>query len=540
MSNEVDRALSEYIQSKGWYNILLQKLKECPLEKWINIDWKVEEKHSLDYEGEEPESFGTRGIINYIKNKLFAKEDFIMKAYEITRAVFEKADKKLLEIITNELDFSATFVQELLNVVDTTIVSKKMKHKNISFTNDYMVEVYIKVCSNSIPKFKKMAENFEERNDPKVYLENCEKGPLFTMYKNEYKQTEAEESIANILCAYLKKPISDQIKRTLGTKMISKMKSSMAHLTDKAPLKVKILSDLMEKDDFKMMMLYLTDIQKSFEEHIKIYVIEFCDQKVPDENLTELQSMACSEVKRFITDITDIFHVTLAQAKSLKQLITTFCNDKKLHRLVELDLSADTLLTGYDSIKEENLDNFKKSVTKELLDLKTILKKSFAEIKCEQAMIDWTHQPRELFKGLFGCTAACPFCGEQCDIMDEDHLKQQLHRTEIHRLNCLKGWRFKQSQVMNTGFCPALVVGETSFWESDKLYEYKNYKDVYPDWSITPNLTSKSAIYWRWFITKYRHQLADYYDAKPPQIPDHWKDYSKEDITEDLKAVYNL
>ena len=533
VSVEVENVLANFTETKGWHGLLVTKLTECPLEEWTDI-----EKTDIDKTDTNMFESFLKCCKNMLTGNVFHDESD-KRAKDVEIEILTKANDKLKEIVKRESNFSAPYVRELLHCVDESISNcSPFPNKDSILTKDFQLELCIKVCSTSIPEFKKMAENFEKQHDPKVHLESNEKDPLFAMYKYEYKQTEAEESIADTVCAYLYKPISDQIKQMLGTKMLSKMKKSKQYLVDKASLKVKILSDLLHQPNFEKYMVYLTDIQSSFSSHIIKYTIDFCDEILPDNNLTELQCTACDEANKLVDKISTIFISTFIPEDDLKKLLADFCDNQDLHCLIQFDFGADTLLCGFDSIKKINLANFQRSVLKQLAKLKVRMMNSFSTIKCEQAIQDWSHQPDKLLKSLMGCKEPCPFCGEQCDIMDVDHLGEQPHRTEIHRLDCLKGWRLRDSKEMHTECCPAMISGNTKFWISDKTYECKNYKEVYPDWSITPNLTSKHALYWRWFVTKYRQELAEYYKAKPADIPDYWIEYSEEATLEDLNTVY--
>lgn len=62
-------------------------------------------------------------------------------------------------------------------------------------------------------QFEKMAEVFKEQNDPRLYLEKYQRGPLFTRFKNQYYQMSAEVAIADNLCALLGAHVKAQIYR---------------------------------------------------------------------------------------------------------------------------------------------------------------------------------------------------------------------------------------------------------------------------------------------------------------------------------------
>lgn len=82
-----------------------------------------------------------------------------------------------------------------------------------SLTYEYHIDMYLIMSGCAISKFEEMAKLFQERNDPLLYLERKEKGPLFIKFKSQYVQTEAEEAIADTLCAYLEDPIKMQIRK---------------------------------------------------------------------------------------------------------------------------------------------------------------------------------------------------------------------------------------------------------------------------------------------------------------------------------------
>ena len=77
------------------------------------------------------------------------------------------------------------------------------------------------------------------------------------------------------------------------------------------------------------------------------------------------------------------------------------------------------------------------------------------------------------------------------------------------------------------------------FYVKDDAVRYRDYRTIYKDWSITPNVTSKSTKYWKWFAMEYRKELALEYDAKSASKISSWL-YKWEEILEDLQEVYNV
>ncbi len=61
-----------------------------------------------------------------------------------------------------------------------------------------------------------------------------------------------------------------------------------------------------------------------------------------------------------------------------------------------------------------------------------------------------------------------------------------------------------------------LVASDGHFFKHDQHIDqqyvrFKDYQDAYPDWHIPPDKTTKSTLYWKWFICKYETQLLQYY-----------------------------
>ena len=219
----------------------------------------------------------------YLSLLLYRKSDpYEIEADEITRKVFGEVYQYLKDMMKMDTNFNPAFMTKMLLLIDEQIekYSSSAKH-HFNFLIDYKLEMYLIACSYSIPLFERMARLFTERNDPLTYLEKHERGPLLTMFKNQYNQTEAEEAIANSLCAYIREPIREQIVKSIGPKMVGKMKGSEHHFSSKMALKVKILIDICESKEehiYQRCMVYVKNVQKCLEEHIHDYTVKFCDK----------------------------------------------------------------------------------------------------------------------------------------------------------------------------------------------------------------------------------------------------------------------
>ncbi len=174
--------------------------------------------------------------------------------------------------------------------------------------------------------------------------------------------------------------------------------------------------------------------------------------------------------------------------------LSSFCRSETFRSNLGVDLLTADLLSGYDSPQPLDLDNFKLKIRVGLEKLKKTLHVSYDKIRCEEEMVNWKVKPHETLNPLI---AQCPFCGEQCDMLNTRHNEDtgQKHQTAVHRLDCLAGWRIKQTQVLATNFCPVEVASDHNFYKSDgvTVHPYREFQEVYPAWSIPPDKTAESS-----------------------------------------------
>ena len=112
--------------------------------------------------------------------------------------------------------------------------------------------------------------------------------------------------------------------------------------------------------------------------------------------------------------------LTYMDETDIHKWMSAFCKDEDIRSELGASLKATDLLTDYDSLRLQdlNLENFKTQIRNGLSELKQKLQASFNDIKCESEMANWKDKPHDLLRKLIGCTAQCPFCGEQCDLID--------------------------------------------------------------------------------------------------------------------------
>ena len=524
---------------RGYEGQVLEGLQKLSLKKrGASLQLAVEKKeHYIEPERKQPvilskvyTFFG--GIIT---------DPHQIEAQKITDDILEIAKSHVKVITDSKSDFNSAFTHELLRLLDKEISARSSRcSQQFTLTQAYKFDVYLSACSYAVVEFEKMAESYQKKNDPRLYLEAEIKGPLFTRFKNQYYQKKAEEGIANTLCAHFDGPIRTQVQKSLGSSMVGQMKNSEHHFKSKMALKVKILTDLYHEDHFDSYMIYVTNVKRCLEEKLKHYTIQYCDEKVPGLKNTRLQSLAKEEVSELTQFVENQVIESNASETNFMAWLMAFCENVEIRRKLGVKLNVKDITKGYDS-ESVQLENVKIQIRKGLANSKKNLHASFGNIKCENEMENWNDKPHVFLKELVGCTEQCPFCGEQCDFQGAEH--DVNHRTAVHRSGCLGGYRDLHTHIMNTEFCQANISSELKFRNEDtneKWVEYSKYQTIYAKWTITPDVTSENSLYWMSFIGRYKDQIAKRFDAQPPLVPASWSKIRWVEIEANLKKLYNL
>ena len=529
---EVEKILVEFAAtSQGYDGALIQIIQQESKTNGQPFEFIPDRDTHYKYKPEKH-----TGYIKKMYNKVWGTNPHQQLACHITKSVFDEAEQYVQQLTAKDTDFNPALTKKLLRMLEKSI--KKYSETNegvIKFTPHYYLQIYVRACAYATPHFENMARKFEKKNDPIEYLQKNVKLPLFTKFKNQYKQTESEEALADTLCAYLEEPIKLQVEKTLGSKIVHKMKASEHYFSSKMALKVKILTDLYKRNDFQGYMTYIKKVQTCLTDFIREYTEDYCDEVLSNGN-TRLQVTAKDDVSRLVTIVKNV--VSELNVNNIFEWLQQFSSNTTLRSEIGANIKADDF--GYDASEELNLENFKQNIYTGLNKLMENCYKYFDTIMFKSEINSWKDKPHDLLKSLIGCTEQCPFCGEQCDLLEHDPSVQE-HRTETHRLSCLAGWRDISTKKKLIEICPTQVAGDCRFRRPDgEFHPYQNYKEVYPQWSIPPDVTSKSCLYWKWFMGEYKNEIAAEFDAVAPDIPDEWCHIEWEKVKKNLESSYNV
>ncbi len=188
VTHGVEQALCLFVENhKGHHGLLIAKLKGKKLDmRDSDLNLTLDRNRHFH-----PKYSSVKAKAREVSRYLWGTSDqYEIEAIEINKKVFDKAKEYLEATQSKHTAFNNTFVFELLGLVRDTITSlSKRKDCKITFTVDYHLDVYIAVCSCSIPIFEEMARLFQdrERYDLTYYLEKNDKLQLFNQFKHAYR-----------------------------------------------------------------------------------------------------------------------------------------------------------------------------------------------------------------------------------------------------------------------------------------------------------------------------------------------------------------
>jgi len=336
---------------------------------------------------------------------------------------------------------------------------------------------------------------------------------------------------------------------------------------------VQILEDLANEHNFKLYKTYLSNIAGSFKYWAKVYVERHCQAEANDE--TRLMALAKVYLQTIIQNITEATHDLKKQftingnndsgtepyCESKEDSMDYFTNPdnddehcieintwlesffKMCNKTLSVDSQEVQQMIGVEKLKNLNLftTQFINNITKE----KEIILQDFADPSTDISKItNWENPPHMvLYNTLIGCTEQCPFCKEQCELTDPDHLKLgKVHFAEIHRPQCLGGYVRVTSNRLELEICTEAIESDYATFKNKDTYNVhipcKDYKKIYKDWLISNEKPRSGPIYWQWFCAEFNAQIVDWIGCTPTPVPSSWKRLTKDDAINSLSELY--
>jgi len=496
------------------------------------------------------------------------EEDFHF-AKAKTDEFFHNVEEKMEAIMENCQDFNKSSISSLLRDLQKAIDKFNNGKNHFTFTPHYQVDIALTVSGYAYQKFVTKVKQLALENDP-VESMNRLKPIFFRTFETQFSEAENDQTAAQNLCSILTKSIEKALIEKLQIEIVDSMKAESCHFRKKNYFKVLIMKDLAAAKDFEFYKIYLRNIAASLKYWSKIYVKRHCEEKksngntnlfdLAEENLNVIIAAITSVIKEmgnFTGNIENLDTASIIsdedsapqedslQQFDVKEWLESFHENAK--KIIAIDLQEIMVMIGVQSI--HNLTFFTKQLIKNLKnESETILSefKSTHKIITKLTAESANSSHLVLYNSLIGCKEQCPFCQEQCELTNENHLELgKPHYTEIHRPRCLGGYTYIKDSKLVLETCVKAIESDSASFKNadtnDELHPYKEYKKIYPNWQISTESPKTGPKYWEWFIATYISELIEWNKAEPTTVDEQgWQDITEGEAVDNLSEAYNL
>uniref|UniRef100_A0A8C5DDV1 Si:dkey-85k7.12 n=1 Tax=Gouania willdenowi TaxID=441366 RepID=A0A8C5DDV1_GOUWI len=504
--NKVSHCLRSNLLIKGSHaNELFgqKRLQECGQEPFIYKPEKTFRK------------------ITHKVNTWLNVQDHISVLQQRADSIIEVCNMSIKEKKAKKSDYHDAYIQEILNIIDERLQNDKDAQTDIEF------EVYLKqhICGFAARKFQELHQCFLQTNDPyRCLIKNKEKFCVDfkdVFHKRDQCQKKAEEFADQCL----KPAVEDRVNRLLGLNITDEMLKCQEFST-RINFQYSILLDLLSWENVHEYNLYNTE----YELYVKSWILKQIKKKFSTcSKLSEFEDQLLESIISSIEDA--IKNVSKNKIENLKPFVENIRRELE----AKLAISQDAL-GAFMILNNANQEQFSDSLTKYLKDMKTDFKDKFQKTNIQTKLENLHMKPQnELFTRVIGCGKQCPFCATPCDAGGKAHTE---HWASLHRPQGLGRYIRVDTQKLVTDICSSSVISDKKFrchQTNDQYHLYKDYKKIFPDWKISPDVSLEASDYWKYVTTTYNQDFATAHNAEPAEIPNGWKSISYKQAEESLK-----
>ncbi|XP_030044337.1 interferon-induced very large GTPase 1-like [Microcaecilia unicolor] len=438
---------------------------------------------------------------------------------DITKTVNEYIQKKK----EDGMDYNPSYIYEILKRIDEEVESAS-RGPRFEYRKKFKMDFSLYLLREAAKHFTKLHKDFQRTNDPVTYL-SSKKGDYFNMFRISCKGATSITMFADFLCDKLRQPLRQRVYEKTAIDIAGEMLSNeQAFNGNRSKLESYILMSLAKEENFSKYMEYIKHPKQAFQDYIKESVKNCFSSKT-------FLTISLDSVKNMLHKTIDYATRVVKDRNGGASLwLDTFC--KNIGDQLNIQRSDFCCLEQQDITK---IDFLKDAMTMALDTVVKSLEQEFASATVEALMM----KPHEiLIDQLAGCWEQCPFCSAVCTNTVSGHDGD--HSVPFHRPQCVNGFHWYKTNNFSIELCTSLVASDYLLVLSeDNKIPFKTYRNAgppYSQWSITPDNSSR--LYWKWFVSKFRTNLEEYYNNKfegKGSIPSQWESITKKNIILELK-----
>ncbi|OCT59076.1 hypothetical protein XELAEV_18001564mg [Xenopus laevis] len=474
---------------------------------------------SLKHYGQDPFTM-KKGYINIPfwskKNvKEFFTNDCYKKLANVAKTLQHRCQNDVTDRIKTGEDYNELYCQDLLNIINEKLNQEEVRKLNP--TSEFGLDLKLHILGAAAPQFQKIL-----------------KPHYFDTFKNKLHEKDESITRAKDFCDQCLKPaITDHIYKNLGKEIISDILKDSLNIkfNSQNQFQFQILKELLERNKFEDYAEYITNYGIYVKRWISKYIVmKYKNSSCLDMLVTKIISSVTKKIQSALTDtnvqksqnVTEFFelfrkmlfkHLVISN-NSMKVII--FQNTANIHQL------SNDIIFYIGKCQEE-------------------IRSEMKHLGIESLLACLLIKPQdELLIKVLGCGKKCPFCNAPCEARGDDHRE---HFVSAHRPTSLTNYRFSEDNSLCTKTCSTAIISNDSFRNPDtegRWHPYQDYRSVYPQWIIQPEINSTSSLHWKFVLARFNYDFAKLFKRVPAEIPEKWLRITQRQALSSLENIYNI
>ncbi|XP_059415151.1 interferon-induced very large GTPase 1-like [Carassius carassius] len=441
--------------------------------------------------------------------------------------VDQHTDKMIQSFNISKIGYNISCTRNLIDYINKRVTEHQEGQVKYEFKDEFFIDLVLSICKKANKKLTNQHIIFKET----TFSQKREE--YYSIFQTYCHVATSVAIFGEIICQKLKEPIEQSVYKKTARDLTEEMRTNCESLNgNRSNLEKHILKTLAEEEDFDKYINYIHNPRDHFKSFIRDEVSRYINGKFSlsvlpkmKENIKLLQQ----KIMKAAHESTEHVQVNSGDVGLWLKSFTQQLSDALIFS--EKDLSG----VKHDDVEDFNLleDVIRQELSAIISDISSRFNTNTFPVKLEN-----NFRPDELLTDHFSqcCWVQCPFCGAICTNTIENHDGD--HSVPFHRSIGLNGI---YTSNLSTNICSSAVASNNLCFypnDSDDKVLWRDYRragGAFADWSITPDLSELP--YWKWFVCRFQKDLEKYYKKTfegYAEIPDEWRQYSKQEAIESL------
>ncbi|XP_069838426.1 up-regulator of cell proliferation-like [Dendropsophus ebraccatus] len=466
-------------------------------------------------------------------NKAFGNSNKTYKILEeFATSLIAMCDRYVTEKENATEDYDDTYCQEILQMINTKLNDKESK--SLHFTVQFELDIKLFIFTTASKRFQQIHDRFITANDPKTCMDNL-KPDYLTIFLDNFKAKDESQIRGRQFCEKCLTPaITQYVYDHLGKRMVDDILHGPNNqiFSSRSFFQYNLLKNLMDEMSFEKYVQYI----RIYEHFSKDWILKkiTATYQMPGS----LERLQADLIRSISNDVKEVLREdTILSSEDIPQFLKNV--QKKLNEKLVISQTAMKMIAFNNEV---NVPQFSNDIQLFLASMEDQVLSDLKSMSLESVLSKIKLKPQdELFRIVIGCGNQCPFCKVPCEAGGADHKD---HFASVHRPKGLGAYVYNVSDILVLDICSTSVVSDVATFKNSategKPHPYKEYRTYYPDWSIQPDPSIQSSDYWKYIFAQFNERFAEEYEAKPADLPDDWKEITKEDALRSLKKIFHM